>query len=135
MSVTETRLLRCCELLCDYVFSLAKLQVQLENIMLRGLCASSCLTFKHVSNFKHINSSIHFTGIILVHNFEYVLKWFSKLCSQKASEAAVTMNVMGQLENNCPVETSLFCVKTTRFILLQFKEKIPVSQDFSHPPM
>lgn len=106
-----------------YVFSLTKLQVHLENTMLRGLCASSCLTFKHASNFKHINSSIHFTGIILVRNFQYVLKWFSKLCSQKASEAPVTMNVMGQLESNCPVETSLFCVKTTRSILLQFKEK------------
>ena len=106
-----------------YVFSPAKLQVQLENITLRGLCASSCLTFKHVSNFEHINRSIHFTGIILVHNFKYVLKWFTKLCSQKTSEAAVTMNVIGHLKSNCPVETSLFCVKTTRSVLLQFIEK------------
>lgn len=56
------------------LFSLAKLQGWLENIMLRGLCASSCLAFKHASNFKHINSSIHFTEIILTHNLKYVFK-------------------------------------------------------------
>lgn len=35
----------------------------------------------------------------------------------------VTMNVVGQLETDCPADTSFFFVKTGRSILLQFKEK------------